>query len=87
MQGGIRTVLTQDAMTQGPVIESAALAKLWVSSAASSSILRNAFDFTSRFGRLQTLKCTKAGRTLYVRFAMSMGDGHEPGFQGDGESA
>ena len=77
--GGVTTVLTQDAMTRGPVIEfpsitSAAQAKLWIDSPAGSSILREAFDSTSRFARLQKLKCTMAGRTLYVRFATSTGD-------------
>jgi len=77
--GGVTTVFTQDAMTRGPVIEfpsitSAAQAKLWVDSPAGSSILRNAFDCTSRLARLQKLKGTMAGRTLYVRFATSTGD-------------
>jgi hydroxymethylglutaryl-CoA reductase (NADPH) len=77
--GGVTTVLTQDAMTRGPAIEfpnitSAAQAKLWIDSPAGSSILRDAFDSTSRFARLQKLKSTLAGRTLYVRFATSTGD-------------
>lgn len=39
-----------------------------------ASILREAFDSTSRFARLQKLKCAIAGRTIYVRFATSTGD-------------
>lgn len=77
--GGVTTVLTQDAMTRGPAIEfpsitSAAQAKMWVDSPAGSAILRDAFDSTSRFARLQKLKSTMAGRTLYVRFATTTGD-------------
>ncbi|CAE7146436.1 unnamed protein product, partial [Rhizoctonia solani] len=77
--GGVTTVLTQDAMTRGPAIEFpsvtlAAQAKRWVDSPKGASILREAFDSTSRFARLQKLKTTIAGRTLYVRFATSTGD-------------
>ena len=77
--GGVTTVLTQDNMTRGPAIEfpsitSAAAAKMWVDSPTGSAILREAFDSTSRFARLQKLKSTMAGRTLYVRFATTTGD-------------
>ncbi|CAE6427100.1 unnamed protein product [Rhizoctonia solani] len=77
--GGVTTVLTQDAMTRGPAIEFpsitlAAQAKRWVDSPKGAAILREAFDSTSRFARLQKLKTTIAGRTLYVRFATSTGD-------------
>ncbi|KAG8843778.1 3-hydroxy-3-methylglutaryl-coenzyme A (HMG-CoA) reductase isozyme [Tulasnella sp. 330] len=77
--GGVTTVLTQDAMTRGPAIEFpnitlAAQAKRWIDSPKGSQILKDAFDSTSSFGRLQSLKCGLAGRTLYVRFASSTGD-------------
>ena len=77
--GGVITVLTQDAMTRGPVVEFpsitlAAQAKMWVDSPAGSTTLRDAFDSTSRFARLQKLKCALAGRTLYIRFATTTGD-------------
>ncbi|KAG8746285.1 3-hydroxy-3-methylglutaryl-coenzyme A (HMG-CoA) reductase isozyme [Ceratobasidium sp. 414] len=77
--GGVTTVLTQDAMTRGPAIEFpsvtlAAQAKRWVDSPKGAAILREAFDSTSRFARLQRLKCAIAGRTIYVRFATSTGD-------------
>ncbi|QRW10807.1 3-hydroxy-3-methylglutaryl coenzyme A reductase, hydroxymethylglutaryl-CoA reductase [Ceratobasidium sp. AG-Ba] len=79
MGGGVTTVLTQDAMTRGPAIEFpsvtlAAQAKRWVDSPKGAAILREAFDSTSRFARLQKLKCAIAGRTIYVRFATSTGD-------------
>ena len=77
--GGVTTVLTQDAMTRGPVVEfpninEAAKAKRWIDSPEGSIILRDAFDSTSRFARLQSLRCALAGRTLYIRFATSTGD-------------
>ncbi|KAE8226977.1 hypothetical protein CF319_g470 [Tilletia indica] len=77
--GGVTTVLTQDAMTRGPALEfpsvvSAARAKRWIDSQAGASIMKTAFDSTSRFARLSSLRCVLAGRTLYVRFATSTGD-------------
>jgi len=66
-------------MTRGPALEfpsivSAARAKLWVDSPEGAKLLRDAFDSTSRFARLQKLKCALAGRTLYVRFCTTTGD-------------
>ncbi|KZT34793.1 hypothetical protein SISSUDRAFT_991369 [Sistotremastrum suecicum HHB10207 ss-3] len=77
--GGVTTVLTQDGMTRGPAIDfpsisSAAKAKAWIDSEEGGYIIKEAFDSTSRFARLQKLKCAMAGRTLYVRFATSTGD-------------
>ncbi|PVG00821.1 putative 3-hydroxy-3-methylglutaryl-coenzyme A reductase [Serendipita vermifera] len=77
--GGVTTVLTQDAMTRGPVVDfpnvrEAARAKRWVDSPQGATILRDAFNSTSRFARMQSLRCALAGRTLYIRFATSTGD-------------
>ena len=77
--GGVTTVLTQDAMTRGPVIEfpsltSAARAKRWIDSAHGASSIKSAFDSTSRFARLASLHTVLTGRTLFVRFATSTGD-------------
>lgn len=77
--GGVTTVITQDAMTRGPAIDfpsvtMAAEAKSWIESEEGSEIIREAFESTSRFARLRKLKCAMAGRTLFVRFATSTGD-------------
>lgn len=77
--GGVTTVLTQDAMTRGPVVDfptvtEAARAKRWIDSPQGATVIRDAFDSTSRFARLQSLRCAMAGRTLYIRFATSTGD-------------
>lgn len=77
--GGVTSVLTQDAMTRGPAIDfptikQASDAKIWIDSEDGFSTLRDAFNSTSRFARLQRLKTAMAGRTLYVRFATSTGD-------------
>lgn len=77
--GGVTTVLTQDAMTRGPAIDfpsvkMASDAKHWIDSDDGFHTLRDSFNSTSRFARLQRLECAMAGRTLYVRFATSTGD-------------
>ncbi|KXN89136.1 3-hydroxy-3-methylglutaryl-coenzyme A reductase [Leucoagaricus sp. SymC.cos] len=77
--GGVITVLTQDGMTRGPAIDfpsivQAARAKAWIDSEEGHSALKIAFESTSRFAKLQSLKTTLAGRTLFVRFATATGD-------------
>jgi hydroxymethylglutaryl-CoA reductase (NADPH) len=77
--GGVTTVLTQDAMTRGPAIDfpsvvRAAQAKAWIDSDEGYAELKTAFETTSRFARLERLKCALAGRTLFVRFATTTGD-------------
>lgn len=77
--GGVTTVLTQDAMTRGPVVEfpsltSAARAKRWIDSSTGAAAIKKAFDSTSRFARLASLHTVLAGRTLFIRFATSTGD-------------
>ncbi|KAJ7096722.1 hydroxymethylglutaryl-coenzyme A reductase-domain-containing protein [Mycena belliarum] len=77
--GGVTTVLTQDAMTRGPAIDfpsivEAARCKAWIASADGYAALKTAFESTSRFARLTSLKTAMAGRTLFVRFATATGD-------------
>lgn len=77
--GGLSTVVYQDAMTRGPALEfpssvQSAAAKKWIDSEQGSTIMKAAFNSTSRFARLQSLKCAIAGRVLYVRFATQTGD-------------
>ncbi|KZT28046.1 hypothetical protein NEOLEDRAFT_1059551 [Neolentinus lepideus HHB14362 ss-1] len=77
--GGVITVLTYDSMTRGPAIDfptitECARAKQWIDSDEGNAILKEAFESTSRFAKLQRLKCAMAGRTLYVRFATTTGD-------------
>ncbi|KAI0032617.1 hydroxymethylglutaryl-coenzyme A reductase-domain-containing protein [Vararia minispora EC-137] len=77
--GGVRTVVTYDGMTRGPAIDfpsiaSAAAAKAWIETDEGYGTLREAFESTSRFAKLQSLKSTLAGRTLFVRFATRTGD-------------
>lgn len=77
--GGVTTVIINDGMTRGPAIEFpnitvAAACKAWIDSPEGAAILKEAFESTSRFARLQKLKVTMAGRTMFVRFATTTGD-------------
>ncbi|KAF8634822.1 hypothetical protein AX17_004073 [Amanita inopinata Kibby_2008] len=77
--GGVTTVLTQDGMTRGPAIDfpsitQAAEAKAWIASEEGYAIIKTAFESTSRFAKLRSLKTAMAGRTLFVRFATATGD-------------
>ncbi|KAF6757834.1 hydroxymethylglutaryl-CoA reductase [Ephemerocybe angulata] len=77
--GGVTTVLLQDGMTRGPAIDfpsvvMAAAAKEWLGSEEGYAIIKEAFESTSRFARLMSLKTAMAGRTLFVRFKTATGD-------------
>ncbi|PHH74333.1 hypothetical protein CDD80_3172 [Ophiocordyceps camponoti-rufipedis] len=77
--GGAITVLTADGMTRGPCVsfetlERAGAAKLWLDSAKGQTLMKEAFDSTSRFARLQTMKTALAGTNLYIRFKTTTGD-------------
>ena len=77
--GGAVTVLTADGMTRGPCVgfetlARAAGAKVWVDSEVGQKVMKEAFNSTSRFARLQYLKTTLAGTYLYIRFKTTTGD-------------
>ena len=77
--GGAITVLTGDGMTRGPCVtfetlERAGAAKNWLDSEEGQKIMKNAFNSTSRFARLQTIKTALAGTNLYIRFKTTTGD-------------
>lgn len=77
--GGAVTVLTDDGMTRGPCIsfenlERAGSAKLWLDSEDGQKTIKSAFNSTSRFARLESLKTVIAGTKLYIRFKTTTGD-------------
>ncbi|PFH61201.1 hypothetical protein XA68_18017 [Ophiocordyceps unilateralis] len=77
--GGAITVLTADGMTRGPCIsfetlERAGAAKVWLDSDKGQMLMKEAFDSTSRFARLQTMRTALAGTNLYIRFKTTTGD-------------
>ena len=77
--GGATTVLTGDGMTRGPCVAfrtlaRAGAAKNWLDSDDGQKTMKRAFNSTSRFARLQTLKTALAGTYLYIRFKTTTGD-------------
>jgi hydroxymethylglutaryl-CoA reductase (NADPH) len=77
--GGATTVLTGDGMTRGPCIAFETLsrtgaAKVWLDSEAGQKAMKTAFNSTSRFARLQSIKTAIAGTYLYPRFKTTTGD-------------
>ncbi|KAJ2141130.1 3-hydroxy-3-methylglutaryl-coenzyme A (HMG-CoA) reductase isozyme [Coemansia sp. RSA 678] len=77
--GGASTVLTKDGMTRGPclqmpsVVRAGAL-KVWLESDKGTAEVREAFQSTSRFAKLRSLKVAIAGRLVFVRFTTFTGD-------------
>uniref|UniRef100_A0A1A8JV39 3-hydroxy-3-methylglutaryl coenzyme A reductase n=1 Tax=Nothobranchius kuhntae TaxID=321403 RepID=A0A1A8JV39_NOTKU len=77
--GGARSCVLANSMTRGPVVRlpsacRAAEVKAWLESPDGFQDIREAFDNTSRFARLQKLLVGLAGRNLYIRFHSKTGD-------------
>ncbi|PKS08296.1 hypothetical protein jhhlp_005240 [Lomentospora prolificans] len=77
--GGAVTVLVGDGMTRGPCVsfetlERAGAAKIWLDSEAGQAVMKKAFNSTSNYARLQTMKTALAGTNLYIRFKTTTGD-------------
>lgn len=77
--GGCTTVLTGDGMTRGPCVSfpnlaRAGAAKIWLDSIEGQKVMSEAFNSTSRFARLQSMKTAIAGTYLYIRFKTTTGD-------------
>ncbi|KAJ2004820.1 3-hydroxy-3-methylglutaryl-coenzyme A (HMG-CoA) reductase isozyme [Coemansia thaxteri] len=79
MSGGATTVLMKDGMTRGPCLQMPGVAragalKAWLESDAGLAAVRAAFEATSRFAKLRSLKVALAGRLVFVRFTTFTGD-------------
>ncbi|KAJ1660784.1 3-hydroxy-3-methylglutaryl-coenzyme A (HMG-CoA) reductase isozyme [Dispira simplex] len=77
--GGATTVLLRDGMTRGPVVQfpnlsNAYACQQWLESPSGFAEIKEHFDSTSRFARLQRLKVAVAGRLVFIRFATVTGD-------------
>ncbi|XP_041042595.1 3-hydroxy-3-methylglutaryl-CoA reductase a isoform X2 [Carcharodon carcharias] len=77
--GGARSRVLADGMTRGPVVRlptacEAAEVKAWLDSPDGFQIMKEMFDSTSRFARLEKLQIGLAGRNLYIRFQSKTGD-------------
>ncbi|KAF2029497.1 hypothetical protein EK21DRAFT_67619 [Setomelanomma holmii] len=77
--GGAATVVTGDGMTRGPCIGfdslvRAGAAKNWLDSDEGQQTMKDAFNSTSRFARLRSMRSAIAGTNIYVRFRATTGD-------------
>ncbi|XP_053276926.1 3-hydroxy-3-methylglutaryl-coenzyme A reductase isoform X1 [Pleuronectes platessa] len=77
--GGASSCILADSMTRGPVVRlpsacQAAEVKAWMESIDGYKAIKEAFDSTSRFARLQKLLVGVAGRNLYIRLHSKTGD-------------
>ncbi|XP_034451637.1 3-hydroxy-3-methylglutaryl-coenzyme A reductase-like isoform X2 [Hippoglossus hippoglossus] len=77
--GGASSCILADSMTRGPVVRlpsacQAAEVKHWMESIDGFQAIKEAFDNTSRFARLQKLLVGVAGRNLYIRLHSKTGD-------------
>ena len=77
--GGATTVLSNDGMTRAPAIQMPSAARAgelmaWIAQPANEQVLRDAFESTTRFGKLLDVRGTQAGRTVYLRFRAQTGD-------------
>lgn len=77
--GGATTVLLADGMTRGPCVEfpnvtEAGACKRWLDTEEGLQTMQDAFNSTTRFGRLRKLKIAVAGRLVYIRFSTTTGD-------------
>ncbi|XP_064296061.1 3-hydroxy-3-methylglutaryl-coenzyme A reductase isoform X4 [Phalacrocorax carbo] len=77
--GGASSCILADGMTRGPVVRlptacQAAEVKVWLESPEGFKIMKEVFDSTSRFARLQKLIISLAARNLYIRFQSGTGD-------------
>ncbi|XP_040013691.1 3-hydroxy-3-methylglutaryl-coenzyme A reductase-like [Xiphias gladius] len=79
LSGGCRSRILADSMTRGPVVRlpsvcRAAEVKVWLETSEGFSLIKEVFDQTSRFARLEKLLVGLAGRNLYIRFQSQTGD-------------
>ncbi|XP_050365276.1 3-hydroxy-3-methylglutaryl-coenzyme A reductase 2-like [Argentina anserina] len=79
LSGGATSVLLKDGMTRAPVVrfnsaKRAAELKFFMEDPENADTIATVFNKSSRFGRLQTVKCAVAGKNLYMRFCCSTGD-------------
>lgn len=79
VSGGCNAVLLKDAITRAPCVRlpsamRAAAVKRWCDNAENYSLLEQAFNSTTNYGRLESVESTVAGRNVYLRFCCMSGD-------------
>lgn len=77
LSGGCRTALLKEGMTRAPVVEvdsfeeAIAVCRFCEDN---FEMLKAAFESTTRFGKLKSIKCAMAGRQVHMRFCALTGD-------------
>jgi len=79
LSGGATAVITANGMTRGPCVrfpncKKASELKLWLDDSNNYKLVEQAFNSTSRFARLHSIKTNLAGRNVYIRFKAKTGD-------------
>jgi len=79
VSGGCNSLVLKDAITRAPCVRfpsamRAAALKHWVEVPENYEKLREAFNSTTRYGMLDSLSATLAGRNVYLRFCCMSGD-------------
>lgn len=79
LTNGVRTQLVADGMSRGPVVRlpdigRAADVMRWLEDASHVKLMKESFNATSRFARLQKIRVQNAGRHLFIRFVAKTGD-------------
>ena len=77
--GGVQSVAIAEGMTRAPVVRFANVvlagkAKSFIESPRGQQVLREAFESTTRWGKLQGVTVRMAGSYLYLRFKASTGE-------------
>lgn len=79
LAGGMRSTVYADGMTRGPVLifhsaMDAAAAMKWLKEPENFALLKDSFDSTSRFARLERIHPRIFGHYLFLRFTATTGD-------------
>lgn len=75
--GGCTVMVLKEGMTRAPVVEVDSLAeavKLYEFCEKKFDVLKAAFESTTRFGKLLSIKCAISGHRIYMRFTAFTGD-------------
>ncbi|KAG5885956.1 hypothetical protein JTB14_018410 [Gonioctena quinquepunctata] len=78
-KSGIKSRIVADGMTRGPAVRFSSIVKaseamLWIKKDQNFAIIKESFDSTSRFAKLQRVTVHIAGRYLFIRFVAETGD-------------
>jgi NADP-dependent 3-hydroxy-3-methylglutaryl-CoA reductase len=76
---GVHTELLKDGISRAPLLQFPSVARAaefarWAEQPSSLTLMKEAFESTTRFGKLTELRCRLAGHNVFVRFVCFAGD-------------